>query len=149
MLACEPETVLDVERAQRREKTVLGKPQPRRLVDAERAQSCEGGRCLLLAEDRVQLLADSRTRQPTDRRYGEPRQRLRLRIHPEAKTRLVPRRTEDPGRVVDERLLVQHAHELIVEVTPPVEGIDELRVRERDGHSVDREVTPAEIVFDS
>jgi hypothetical protein len=76
------------------------------------------------------------------------RQRLRLRVHAEPQPRLVSRRAEEARRIVDERLLVEHAHELLTEVPPAVERIDELRIRKRDGHCIDREVAPAEVVFD-
>src|SRR5205814_215337 len=60
-------------------------------------------------------------------------------------------RTEDAGRVVDEREVVEYADPARVEVHPTPEGIDEPAVvlaLQRHGHRVDREVAAKEVLAD-
>src|SRR5207245_2433429 len=98
---------------------------PEGPVDAERVQAGERALGLVLLEDREQLLANARTGQQTRVGRSQQREGLRLRVHPKAEPRLVSRCSEDARGIVDERPLVQDAHELLAQMLLALERIDE------------------------
>ena len=72
-------------------------------------------------------------------------------VHAEPVAVLVADRTEDPGRVVDEREVVQDADPLLLEIGAAAEGIDEAPVvvtLQRYRHGVDREVATEQVLTD-
>ena len=72
-------------------------------------------------------------------------------VHPEPVPVLVADGPEDPGRIVDEREVVQDADPLLLEIGSASEGIDEepvLVALQRDRHRIDREVAAEQILTD-
>ena len=108
---------------------------------------------LAFLEQRDQLVAQARRGEIADEAHldapaGEPQ---RVLVHAKAVAVLVPDRPEDPGRVVDERQVVQDADRLRLEVAPAAEGVDEpaeVGALERGRHRVDREVPAEEVLAD-
>src|SRR5215211_2517231 len=106
-----------------------------------------------LLEQRDQLIAQPCGREVADEAHldrpaGEP---LRVLVHPELVAALVADCSEDPGRIVDEREVVEEADRLRVEVAASVERVDEsaeVLALERDGHRIDREVAAEEVLAD-
>ena len=76
-------------------------------------------------------------------------QPCRVLLEAEAMTCLVPDATEDAGRVVDERQVVEDAQNTRVEIRAPAVRIDEpaeILGAQRRGHRVDREVAAEEVL---
>ena len=72
-------------------------------------------------------------------------------VHPEPVAVLVADRAEDPGRVVDERAVVEDPDAPGLEVLAAAERVDEpaeVLAFQGDGHRVDREVAAVEVVVD-
>ena len=138
---------------QRRPLLVGGEVRMDRAIGAELAEPEDRLARTLLLEQRLQLVAQARGREVADEPHldaaaGEP---LRVRLEPQPVAALVPDRAEDPRRVVDEREVVEDAQRAPLEVAAAAERIDEaaeILRRERDGHRVQREVAPEEILAD-
>ena len=98
-----------------------------------------------------QLVADPRARDGGERvaRDRLARQPLGLRVEREAEPRGVAHGAQQPGGVVEEAAVVQHADRLRVEVAEPavrVVQVPEVVARQPDGHGVHGEVAAAQVL---
>ena len=122
-----------------------------RPIEAELRDSPERLLHPRLGQDVEQLVPKARGRQiPDQPRLDRPaRQRQRVAVHVEAQPCLVPDRSQEARRVLDEAQVVQHAHRLSIQVLEAAEevvgGAEVLRP-ERRGHRIDGEVAPGEVV---
>ncbi len=76
---------------------------------------------------------------------------LRLLVHAETVAVLVAHRPEDPGGVLDEAQIVEHADDPVSQVAEPAKEIDhraEFLSAQGDGHGVDGEVSPEQVLTD-
>ena len=104
-----------------------------------------------LFEHELELVANTRTREVAEmaRLDRAPCERFGVLVHAEPVAVLVPDRAEDPRRIVDERAVVQHADSPRLEVDAAFERVEELPsivAFQGDGHRVDREVAPEEVI---
>ena len=127
-------------RVDRGARAELGEPEDRRSGVA-------------LLEQRDELVPQPGRREVADEPHLDrsARQALGVVVHPEPVPALVADRAEDPGRVVDEREVVEDADRLRLQVAPPAERVDqppEVLALQGHGHRVDREVAAEEVLAD-
>ena len=76
---------------------------------------------------------------------------LGLLVHAEAVAVLVAHGAEDPGGVLDEAQVVEHADDAVAQVAEAAEEVDdraEVRPAQRDGHGVDGEIAAEQVLAD-
>src|SRR5919106_2681172 len=147
------ELLAEGERALEEPSRLLVSPEMRvdRTVGAQLAEPHDAAGRSRILEKRLQLVAEPRRGEVADEPHldapaGEP---CRVLLQAKPVARLVPDAAEDPRRVVDEREVVEDAEDARLQVGTSAEGIGEppeVRLLERHGHRVDREVPPEEIL---
>jgi hypothetical protein len=120
-------------------------------VDPQLAHPRECAGRLLLAEEVEQLVAHARPghRAERTRRHGLAGEPLRLGVEVEPEPRGVAHCAQQARGVVDEARRMEHAHTPRAQVRLAAVRVVEraaVRARQPDGHCVDREVAPREIV---
>ena len=107
----------------------------------------------MFVQQQLELVPEPRRGQLTDEPHVDARSSEGdgVTVHAEPVAVLVADRAEDPGRVVDERKVVQDANDPRLEIGEAAEEVDqasEVLTSEGHRHRIDGEVAPVEILPD-